>query len=103
MSMKIAVEIYFAALERFSDHLFDGVALGEEFGAGVDVLAVEVVAGEGAAVVADDYAVGVEHRHNLKNVSISEDDGRSVITHQKLYDALHHKRAVALAGVHATG
>ena len=58
--------------------------------------AVEVAAGEVAAVVADDDAVWVEHGHNFENERVAKQLGLLVVLLKKKLDgALDHKLAVA--------
>jgi hypothetical protein len=77
--MEIAVQVDFAALESFSDHLLDGVAFWEKFGTRIDVLSIEVMTRETTAVIADDDSVWVEHWHNFENVAVTKYDGCSVV------------------------
>lgn len=101
MAVEVAVQVNFATLERLSDHLFDGVALREELGTRVDVLAVQIVAGETAAVVANNNSVRVEHWHYFEDVAVTEDNGSCIVADKVLNEALHDERAVALARMHS--
>lgn len=82
--MKVAVHLNLTAFKRLADHLFDGVWLREQLGRRVLVLPVEIVAGQAAAVVANDDAVRVQHRDHLEDIARPEHLGCRCVTYQEL-------------------
>ena len=101
--MEVAVHLDLAALERLPDHLLDGVGLREQFGGWVLVLAVQIVAGQAAAIVTNDDAIGVQHGYDLKDISGAQYFGGRRIAHEELQQAFDDVAGIALAWVHSAG
>lgn len=60
------------------------------------------MARQAASIVADDNTVGVEHRHNFENVSITKYHGSVIVANKILDESLHDEWAVALTWMHPT-
>lgn len=72
MSVQVTVNGHAAFLEKPADHQLrvphGGIALSHHG----PVLPVQILAGQGTTIVADYYAVRVQHRHQLEDESLSQ-------------------------------
>ena len=89
MTVEITIKINFAAFECLSYHLFNCIAFWEKLWTRVDILAIEVMAGQAASIVADDNTVRVQHWHNFENVSITKYHGSVIVANKILDESLH--------------
>lgn len=64
---------------------------------------VEVLAGQAAALVAVDDAVGVDHGHDFEDEGVAQQFGLLGLRGDEVDEAAHHPAAVGLAGVAARG
>ena len=79
--VEVAEEKYVPAFQRAFHHELGVVVDGVEFARGANPLAIQILAHQGAAVVADDDAVRVQHRHNFENERVSEELGLLIVAH----------------------
>ena len=100
MAMEIAEEEHFTGLLGFFHHQLRVVVNWVQLGAGTDPLTVEVLADQGAPVVAHDDSVRVQHGDDLEDIRVSEELRLFVIADQIFYNALHHVGSIGLSRMH---
>ena len=64
-------------------------------------LPVQVLAHEGAAIVAHDDAIGIQHGNYFEDEGVAEEMGLWVFADQEIYHAFHNPAGVGLTRVHA--
>mmetsp|Transcript_13579 Transcript_13579/g.23113 ORF Transcript_13579/g.23113 Transcript_13579/m.23113 type:complete len:396 (-) Transcript_13579:1175-2362(-) len=99
VAVDVAVEEDVAALQRLPHHHLGRAVLGAHLHAGRDPLSVQVQAAQRGAVVADQYAVGVQHGDDLEHEVVSQVARDLVVRHQELQHPVDDERGVALARV----
>jgi len=99
--MEVTVEFDLAAFQSFPHQLLDGTHLGKYFGAGRHVLPIHVVEREAAPVVANYYAIWIQHGDHLEDVLVSQHFGLVVFAQEKPDGALDHERAVTFSGMNS--
>ena len=101
--VEVAEEKDVPAFQRAFHHELGVVVDGVEFARGADPLAIQILAHQGAPVVADDDAVWVQHRHYFEHERVPEELGLVVVAHQEVDDPVHDEGRVAFARVDAGG
>ena len=97
--MDVAVKEDVSALKGLAHHHFGRAVFGADLHRGRNPLTVEVEPTQRGSVVADQHAVGVEHRNYFEHKIVSQVPSNVVVGNQELKDSLDDKRGVALSGV----
>lgn len=71
MTVEVAEEKYVSAFERALHHKLSVVVNRVEFAGRAYPLAVKILAHQRASIVTHDDAIGVKHRHDFENESVS--------------------------------
>ena len=71
MAVEVTEEEYLARLLRLFHHQFRMIIDWIEFGAGAYPLSVQVLAHQRTPIIANDDAVGIQHRYDLEHEGVS--------------------------------
>ena len=88
--MEVTEEKYLARLLRLFHHQFCVVVDRVKFGTRAYPLSVQVLANQGAPIIADDDSIWVEHRYDFEHEGVPQLLRLGVVTDQEVYASLHH-------------
>lgn len=99
MAMDITIEQNISTFQGFPHHHFRGAIFRALLHAWGNPLSVEVEAAQRRPVVADQYAIGVEHWNDLENKIVPQIFGHLVIGDKELQDSFDNERSITLTRV----
>jgi hypothetical protein len=101
VAVEVAEEEDFSGLQGLLHHELGVVVDGVETSTGGSPLPIEVLPHQGAAVVAYDDSIGVQHWDDLYYIRVTQELSLRVLTHQELDHPLHHPGGIGLSRVHS--
>lgn len=99
MTVEVHDHFHLAFLVELPDHLPQILDFGVQQVVGILPGAVEVLAGQTAALVPINDAIGVDHGHDFEDEAVAEQLGLLGSGHDEVDEAAHHPGAVGLARV----
>ena len=84
MTMNITEKNDISAFECLFDHELDCIYFRMHLGHRHTPLAVEILSGKRASIIAYNHAVWIEHWHNLEHEVVSKITGTFIITYEKI-------------------
>ena len=100
VTVEVAEEEYLSRFLCLLHHKLCVIVDWVELGAGADPLAVQVLAHEWTAIVADDDAIRIQHWYYFEDERIPQILRLGIIANEEVYATLHHVRSIWLTWVY---